>query len=61
MFDDFPQKHNVSLLLMLLSLVSILLSAVGFLTGNDVWLNSNSWLLVSVVLGIWGTYLHHKS
>lgn len=38
------------------SLVAIIFSAVGYL-GFDFWLASTQWLLVSVVLALFGVYM----
>lgn len=40
--------------------VSVAMSAVGFL-GSDIWLASTQWLLVAVVLGIFGLYSRMNS
>lgn len=42
--------------LMVGSLVAIVLSGIGYL-GFDFWLASTQWLLVSVVLALFGVYL----
>jgi len=38
------------------SIIAIIFSAIGFLSGTDVWLNSTTWLLVASVLGIFAVY-----
>lgn len=38
------------------ALAAVVLSAIGFATGSDVWLNSSTWLVVSAVLGIFAVY-----
>jgi len=43
--------------LILLSFVAVVLAAWGSYTGNDVWLNSMTWLIASSVLGVWAVYL----
>ena len=45
-----------SQILMTGSVVSVLLSAIGYL-GSDIWLASSQWLLVSAVLALFGVYL----
>jgi hypothetical protein len=35
--------------------VSVILAAVGWL-GTDIWLASTQWLLVAIVLALFGTY-----
>ena len=47
---------SYSKILMSLSIVAILLSAVGYI-GFDFWLASTQWLLVSSVLALFGVYL----
>ena len=42
--------------LMYISVVSVLLSALGYL-GIDIWLASTQWLLVAAVLALFGVYL----
>ena len=37
------------------AIISILLSAIGYL-GTDIWLASTQWLLVAVVLALFGVY-----
>jgi hypothetical protein len=38
------------------AVVAVLLSAIGYL-GADIWLASTQWLLVAVVLALFGVYL----
>lgn len=38
------------------AVVSVILAGVGYL-GTDIWLASTQWLLVAVVLALFGTYL----
>lgn len=45
-----------SQILMSASLISIVLAGVGYL-GTDIWLASTQWLLVAVVLALFGVYL----
>lgn len=57
------KKRNwdmVSQLLMSLSIVAVVLSGVGY-TGTDIWLASTQWLLVSLILGIFGLYSRMNS
>ncbi|HLE49020.1 MAG TPA: hypothetical protein VI819_03255 [Patescibacteria group bacterium] len=42
--------------LMVLSFVAVVFSGIGYL-GTDIWLASTQWLLVAMVLGIFGVYL----
>jgi len=42
------------------AVVAVVLSTVGFL-GSDIWLASTQWLLVAVVLGIFGLYSRMNS
>lgn len=37
------------------SIISVLLAGIGYL-GVDIWLASTQWLLVAIVLGIFGLY-----
>ena len=45
-----------SLPLILLSLVPLVLSAYGAFANTDIWLASTQWLLVAMVLGVYGVY-----
>lgn len=45
----------MSHILMKGALLSVALSAVGYL-GRDIWLASTQWLLVAVVLALFGVY-----
>jgi len=45
----------VSKILIIASLVSVALSALGYL-GTDIWLASTQWLLVAAVLALFGVY-----
>lgn len=49
-------KINLSKGLMAGATVSIILAGVGYL-GLDIWLASTQWLLVAVVLAMFGVYL----
>ncbi len=49
-------KPMVSKLLQLGSLIAVLFSFVGAF-GNDIYLASTQWLLVAVLLAVWGVYL----
>lgn len=42
--------------LMYASVVAVVLSAIGYF-GLDIWLASTQWLLVAVVLALFGMYL----
>lgn len=46
----------LSQILMTASLVSVVLSGIGYL-GTDIWLASTQWLLIATVLGLFGVYL----
>ncbi len=37
------------------AVIAVLLSAIGYL-GTDIWLASTQWLLVAVVLALFGVY-----
>jgi len=49
---DLKQVSNY---LMALAIMSILLAGVGYI-GFDIWLASTQWLLVAVVLALFGVY-----
>jgi hypothetical protein len=49
-------KIRLSQGMMMAALVSIVLAGVGYL-GLDIWLASTQWLLVTVVLALFGVYL----
>ncbi|KKS78182.1 MAG: hypothetical protein UV74_C0001G0029 [Candidatus Woesebacteria bacterium GW2011_GWB1_43_14] len=42
------------------AVISVLLSAIGYL-GSDIWLASTQWLLVAVVLALFGVYSRQNS
>ncbi|MCH7641108.1 hypothetical protein IID22_02855 [Patescibacteria group bacterium] len=42
------------------AVISVLLSGIGYL-GTDIWLASTQWLLVAVVLALFGVYLKMSS
>lgn len=44
-----------SQLLMSGSAIAVVFGAIGY-TGNDIWLASTQWLLVAVVLAMFGIY-----
>lgn len=48
--------EKISNVLMSLALVSVILAGVGYL-GFDIWLASTQWLLVTIVLALFGVYL----
>lgn len=50
----------VSQVLMGSAVLSILLAATGYL-GTDIWLASTQWLLVGVVLALFGVYARLES
>lgn len=50
-------RASFSQILMLGALVSVLLSAFGWV-GSDIWLASTQWLLVATVLALFGIYLN---
>ncbi|MBX4205908.1 hypothetical protein KW795_01810 [Candidatus Microgenomates bacterium] len=49
-------NKELSKLFMMLSLVAIVLAGIGYLK-QDIWLASTQWLLVSIVFGVYATYL----
>ena len=51
---------KVSQALMSGSVISIILSGLGYL-GYDIWLASTQWLLVAAVLALFGVYLKISS
>lgn len=55
---DIPDKNKpaVAKLLMYLSVVCVVLAGVGA-AGNDLFLASTQWMLVSIILAIWGIYM----
>lgn len=53
---DWKQYSNV---FMTLSVIAVFFSALGY-TGIDIWLASTQWLLVSVVLALFGIYSSMK-
>jgi uncharacterized membrane protein len=51
------QNNNMfSQVLMGGALLSVVLSAIGYL-GTDIWLASTQWLLVAAVLALFGIYM----
>lgn len=50
----------ISQTLMSASIIAVLLAAVGYL-GADIWLASTQWLLVAVVLALFGLYSRMSS
>ena len=42
------------------AVISVLLSGIGYL-GADIWLASTQWLLVAIVLALFGVYLKMNS
>lgn len=51
------QKKDFSLALIYGSVVAVVLAVIGML-GTDLYLASTQWLLVGIMLSIWGIYLH---
>lgn len=49
-------KPAVAKLLIYLSVVGVVLAGVGA-TGNDLYLASTQWMLISIILAIWGVYM----
>jgi len=56
MFLRDKDKPMASKLLLTGSFAAVLFSAFGAL-GSDIFLASTQWLLVSIVLAVWGVYL----
>jgi hypothetical protein len=56
MFLRDKDKPMASKLLLTGSFAAVLFSVFGAL-GSDIYLASTQWLLVSIVLAIWGVYL----
>ncbi|OGY17112.1 MAG: hypothetical protein A2785_00670 [Candidatus Chisholmbacteria bacterium RIFCSPHIGHO2_01_FULL_49_18] len=56
MFLRDKDKPMASKLLLTGSFAAVLFSVFGAL-GSDIYLASSQWLLVSIVLAIWGVYL----
>ena len=54
---DWRQASQV---LMASALIGVILAAVGY-TGADIWLASTQWLLVAVVLALFGIYARMNS
>lgn len=48
--------EGLSMYLMYAAVLAVLLAAVGWI-GPDIWLASTQWLLVALVLGLFGVYL----
>ena len=55
MFFRDKDKPMISKVLEMGSLIAVLFSVIGAL-GNDIYLASTQWLLVAVVLSVWGVY-----
>ena len=49
------QNKTLSGVLILLSLVAVILAVIGSF-GYDPWLASTQWVLVAVLLAVWGVY-----
>lgn len=56
MFIRDKDKPMAARTLIYASLGAVLLSILGAL-GSDIYLASTQWLLVSIVLAVWGVYL----
>lgn len=56
MFLRDKDKPMASKILMMMSVASVVLSAMGAF-GYDLYLASTQWLLVAVVMAVWGVYL----
>ena len=56
MFLRDKDKPMASKLLLTGSFAAVLFSVFGAL-GSDIYLASSQWLLVSIVLAVWGVYL----
>jgi len=54
------EKKMYSQTLMGGAVVSVMLAALGYL-GTDIWLASTQWLLVAVVMAVFGVYLRLDS
>jgi hypothetical protein len=50
------KRKDLSLVLVYGSVVTVTLSVIGML-GTDLYLASTQWLLVGVLLAIWGIYI----
>lgn len=55
---DFADKNKpaIAKLLVYLSVVSAVLAGIGA-TGNDLYLASTQWMLIGIILSVWGVYL----
>lgn len=53
---DKKSKASLSQLIMFGAVISVILAGVGYM-GSDIWLASTQWLLVAVVLALFGVYL----
>lgn len=56
MFFRDKDKPMISKLFYAGSFLSVLLSILGAL-GTDIYLASTQWLLIAIVLSVWGVYL----
>jgi hypothetical protein len=56
MFLRDKDKPMVSRFLVVGSVVSVVLSILGAF-GTDIYLASTQWLLVSIILAVWGVFL----
>lgn len=57
-FLDIPDKNKpaVAKFLIYLSVVGVVLAVIGAL-GTDLYLASTQWMLVAIILAIWGIYM----
>lgn len=55
---DFADKNKpaIAKLLVYLSVVCAVLAGIGA-TGNDLYLASTQWMLIGIILSVWGVYL----
>ena len=57
------KKNDLKLISQVLisgALISVILAGIGYL-GSDIWLASTQWLLVAVVLALFGVYAKMNS
>jgi len=50
------QNKTLSCVLQILSLLCVILAVIGAF-GYDLWLASTQWVLVAVLLAVWGNYV----
>ena len=44
-------------LAMILSLVALIMAGVVSITGNTIWIAGTQWILIAIVLAVYGLYL----